>query len=116
MTSAEYTATLSNTFAAEHGRTRFKEFLTIPFPYVEPEHIKVFVDGVETTNFELHTPTTLKLNETFPVNELPVTVRIERVTTLEKLTKFSPGTSIRAEDLNKNFEAVVLRFEELSNP
>ena len=109
------TATLNNTVQAIPGETRLTEYIPISFPYVSKSDIHVFVGGVETNNYEWKTASSIELKETFQVTELPVSIRVERVTTVD-LPEFYPGSSIRAEDLNTSFETIKLRLEELSQP
>ncbi len=72
------------------------------FPYIEETDVKVSLDGVITTAYSLANATTVEF-VTAPANG--VAIRIYRDTSVdEPKAVFYPGSAIRAQDLNDNFE------------
>jgi hypothetical protein len=71
------------------------------FPYLDETHIKVSLDGVNTTAYTLANATTIQLATPAAAG---VSVRIYRSTDIDNLEAvFYPGSSIKASDLNDNF-------------
>ena len=72
------------------------------FPYLETSDINASIDGVDTTEYTLVNATTVQFN-TAPAASSAV--RIYRTTDVtEVAATFFPGSAIRAQDLNTNFE------------
>ena len=91
-------STIENTYVSD-GTTVLYSFT---FPYIEVADVKVSLNGLDTTEFTLANATTVELNEA-PANG--VAIRIYRDTTVnEPKAIFFPGSAIRAQDLNDNFE------------
>ena len=75
---------------------------TFTFEYIDEDDIKVSLDDVVTTAYSFANATTI-LFDSAPA--LDVAIRIYRDTNVDSLkTTFFAGSSIRAQDLNKNFE------------
>ena len=80
------------------------------FPYIETDHIKVSLDGQPTTAYTLANATQVQMNVA-PAQG--VTVRIYRQTSGDSLqATFYPGSAIRAQDLNDDFEQVLFIAQE----
>lgn len=80
-------------YIADGSTTTF----TIPFNYLNPDHIKVFVDGVDTT-FSFNTAQMVSLAE--PPGQ-GVTVRLARFTDIEnRIVDFSDGAVLSEADLD----------------
>ena len=93
-------ATTENNYTGNGTQTSY----TFSFPYIKKEDVRVTLDTIGTTNFTIqdNTPTQIDFN-TAPGSG--VAIRIFRVTdTSTTSAAFFPGSSIRAQDLNKNFE------------
>ena len=76
----------------------------LTFEYIDETDVKVSLDGVvqETTAYSFANATTI-LFDTAPAND--VEIRIYRDTNVDELkSTFFAGSSIRAQDLNQNFE------------
>ena len=72
------------------------------FPYINEADVKVSYNGLDTTEYTLANATTVELDAA-PVNG--VSIRIYRSTPTDNITaEFFPGSAIRAQDLNANFE------------
>jgi hypothetical protein len=83
------------------------------FPYLEESDIFVSVDGTDTTAYTLPNPTTISFN-TAPANG--ASIRIYRSTNIDALdAEFYPGSSIRAQDLNGNFDQTLYVVQEVRN-
>ena len=103
---------------------------TFPFPYHVPGDIRValwnnvtqdYTDLVYQTDWEFDNATTVKLTVAPPAppTQLHATdpdvynVKVYRTTDIDPLdATFNPGSAIRAEDLNNNFEQLRLAIEE----
>lgn len=80
------------------------------FPYIEQDDIKVSLDGQPTTEYTLANATTVQMNV---APSSGVTVRIYRQTSGDALqATFYPGSAIRAQDLNDDFEQVLFIAQE----
>jgi len=91
-------ATTQNLYTGNGSTTSY----SFTFEYIEPADIKVSLDGVDTTAYTLPNATTVQFT-TAPANG--VAIRIYRFSNRETLqATFYPGSSIRAEDLNDNFQ------------
>ena len=72
------------------------------FPYINEADVKVSLNQLDTTAFTLANATTVELDEA-PVSG--VSIRIYRSTPTDAISaEFFPGSAIRAQDLNANFE------------
>jgi hypothetical protein len=90
-------ATTENIYTGDGATVLF----SFTFPYLDESHIKVSVNGVDTTAYTLANATTVQMNSA-PANG--ATVRIYRETNIDNLSAtFYPGSAIRASDLNNNF-------------
>jgi hypothetical protein len=84
---------------------------TFTFPYLERTHVKVALNGSLITAFTFDNDTTIRFN-TAPANG--VIIEIFRQTPTDELQAvFSPGSAIRAEDLNDDFTQALYVFQEL---
>ena len=82
----------------------------ITFEYIDSSHIKVSINGVETTEYILANATQIQFN-TAPASG--ATVRIERVTPSDSLNhEFFSGSAIKAKNLNENFEQTLFIVQE----
>ena len=80
------------------------------FPYIETSHVKVSLDGVDTTEYFLANATTVEF-DTAPADQ--VAIKIYRNTDIENVSAaFFPGSAIRAQDLNDNFEQSLFVVQE----
>jgi hypothetical protein len=90
-------ATTQNTFTGNGSTVLF----SFTFPYLDESHIKVSLNGSNTTAYTLANATTIQMN-TAPANG--VAIRVYRETELVDLNStFFSGSAIRAQDLNDNF-------------
>ena len=90
-------ATIENTYTGDGSTTNF----SFTFEYLEQSDVKASLDGTSTTAFTFANATTLSFT-TAPANG--VAVRIFRDTDVDTLkATFFPGSAIKAEDLNNNF-------------
>jgi hypothetical protein len=91
-------ATTQNTYTGNGSTTNY----SFTFPYLKTTDIKVSLDAVVTTAYSLPNATTIDFS-TAPANG--VVIRIYRDTNVDVLeATFNPGSAIKAEDLNNNFE------------
>ena len=82
------------------------------FPYLNTSDIKVLLDNVETTDFTFATATAIEFN-TAPASG--VDIQIRRETEFDNVSaQFQPGSVIRAQDLNENFEQSLYVLQEVS--
>ena len=102
-------ATTQNTYTGNGSTTSY----SITFEYLNEDDIKVSLDGVVTTAYSLSNATTV-LFDTAPASD--VLIRIYRNTDVDSLkTTFFAGSSIRAQDLNRNFEQNNYAVQEIKN-
>jgi len=88
------------------GTTQFN----FQFEYANQTDVKVSLDGVDTIAYTFANATTIQLN-TAPADG--VVVRIYRVTDNDNVrAEFYPGSAIRAQDLNNNFEQILYVTQE----
>ncbi len=93
-------ATTENNYTGNGIKTSY----LFSFPYIKKEDVRVTLNTLGSTDFTIqdNTPTQIDFN-TAPGSG--VAIRIFRVTdTTATSATFFPGSSIRAQDLNKNFE------------
>lgn len=80
------------------------------FPYIDESDVKVSLDGTETTAYSLANATTVQLDSA-PANG--VAIRIFRQTSDASIkATFFPGSAVRAQDLNDNFEQTLFVVQE----
>jgi hypothetical protein len=102
-------AVTENTYTG-NGSTVLYSFT---FPYLAATDIKVSINGVLTTAYTLANATTIQFN-TAPSNG--AAIRIYRSTSdAAKRATFFPGSSIRAADLNEDFDQVLYIAQETAN-
>ena len=90
-------ATIENTYTGDGSTTNF----SFTFEYLEQSDVKASLDGTATTAFTFANATTLSFT-TAPGSG--VAIRIFRDTDIDTLkATFFPGSAIKAEDLNNNF-------------
>jgi len=83
------------------------------FPYIEEDDIYITLDGTLTTEYTLANATTIEFN-TAPTTG--VAIRIYRLTDIDEVTAtFFPGSAIRAQDLNADFEQTLYVAQEARN-
>jgi len=86
---------------------------TFPFEYITKDDVKVSINDVNTTAYTYANDTTIQMNSA------PITgqrLRIYRLTDVDDLkATFASGSSIRAVDLNNNFQQNNFAVEELRN-
>ncbi len=98
--------TIENTYVGD-GTTVLYSFT---FEYIEPTDIEVSLDSVITTEWTFANATTVEFN-TAPGDG--VNIRIYRNTTVTSPKAiFFPGSAIRAQDLNDNFEQILYVTQE----
>lgn len=91
-------AVTQNTYTGDGSTVLF----SFTFPYLETTDIKVSLDGVDTTAYSLANATQIQFNAA-PSNG--AAIRIYRRTSDDSLAStFYPGSSIRSQDLNLNFQ------------
>ena len=95
-----------NTYVSDGTTTEY----SITFEYINTEDVKVSIDEQDTTEWEFIDPVTIDLNEAPPEGE---NIRIYRRTNVDSLAnEFFPGSAIRADDLNEDFEQVLFVSQE----
>ena len=96
------------TYTGDGNLTQF----TFPFEYLNQSDVKVSLDEVVTTAYTFANATTIEFNAA-PANG--VAIRIYRVTDTTALNAtFFAGSSIRAQDLNNNFEQSLYVAQEVT--
>ncbi len=100
------TTTTENLYVGD-GSTVLYSFT---FPYIETVDIKVSLDGLDTTAYTLANATTVELDA---APNTGVSIRIYRQTPTDSISaQFFPGSAIRAQDLNDNFEQALYVVQE----
>jgi len=104
-------ATTENTYTGNGTQTSY----TFSFPYIKKEDVKVTLDNIGTTAFTINdnTPTQVDFNVA-PGNTVAIRIFRETDTTATSST-FFPGSAIRAQDLNRNFEQALFIGQEEEN-
>jgi hypothetical protein len=99
-------AITSNTYTGNGSNKLF----SITFPYLETSDVDVYLNGVLQTAYSFANATTIEF-VTAPANG--VTVILRRTTNKETLNStFFPGSSIKAADLNENFDQLLYISQE----
>ena len=102
-------ATTHNLYTGDGSTVLF----SFTFPYLEDADVKVSLDGVNTISYSLANATTVEFNTAPGVGEV---IRIYRDTGAEvPAATFYKGSSIRAGDLNDNFDQTLYIAQELQN-
>jgi len=102
-------AITQNTYTGDGTTVLF----SFTFPYLKTTDIKVSLDSSETIAYTLANATTIQFN-TAPANG--VAIRIYRDTDDTDLdAEFFPGSAIRSQDLNDNFDKVLYIAQETKN-
>lgn len=102
-------AVTQNTYTG-NGSTVLYSFT---FPYLDPSHIKIEINGTLTTAYTLANATTVQFNSA-PADG--AAIRIYRQTGTSQLqSTFFPGSSIRSQDLNDNFQQSLYVAQETEN-
>src|SRR5210317_1277757 len=86
---------------------------TFPFEYITKDDVKVSLNDVDTSEYTYANATTIQFNSA-PADQ--TRIRIYRYTNVDDLkATFSSGSSIRAKDLNDNFQQNNFAVEEIRN-
>jgi hypothetical protein len=102
-------ATTSNTYTGNGSNKLF----SITFPYLETTDVDVYLNGTLQTAYTFANATTIEFT-TAPANG--ATVLLKRTTDDANLqATFFPGSSIKASDLNLDFDQVLYIAQETSN-
>ena len=99
-------ATTTESFTSGAGQVLF------PFTiqYLTQSDLKVAIDGTDTTAFTFANATTIQLNAA-PTTGSQIVIR--RETDVDNIdSQFFPGSSIRAQDLNDNFQQLLFSAQE----
>ena len=89
--------------------------ITLPW-FTDKDSLKVTVNGIPSSDFTFREPNNLQLELVFDINSLPVNVVIARDTQTEVLPcEFYPGSNIRAQDLNANFQYLLELIKEIKS-
>ena len=104
-------ATTENNYTGNGTLTSY----AFSFPYIKKEDVRVTLDEIGTTDFTINdnTPTQIDFN-TAPGNNVAIRIFRETDTTATSST-FFPGSAIRAQDLNRNFEQSLFIGQEEAN-
>ena len=99
-------AVTQNTYTGNGSTVIF----SFTFPYLDTTDIKVSLNGAITTAYTLASATTVQMNAAPAVG---VAIRIYRDTDIDDTSAtFFPGSSIRSEDLNQNFDQILYASQE----
>ena len=99
------------------------KLFTFPFQYIEPEDVDVYLWNFTTKSYDLQATntwsfanaTTIEFNTAPPVPTDPAIFNIKIARSTEVSTPaavFYPGSAIRAQDLNDNFEQILFVSQE----
>jgi len=90
-----------------------KVLFPFPFEYITKDDVKVSINDVETTEYTYANDTTIQLNSALTQGQ---ELRIYRYTAIDDLkATFASGSSIRAKDLNDNFQQNNFAVQEIRN-
>jgi len=102
-------AVTENFFTGDGSTTSY----VLTFEYIDEDDVKVSLDGSITTAYSFANATTILFNSA-PASG--VAIRIYRDTDIDELkSTFFAGSSIRAQDLNQNFEQNNFAVQEIKN-
>ena len=102
-------AVTQNTYTGD-GSTVLYNFT---FPYLATTDIKVKLDGVDTTAYTLANATTVQMNSA-PASAAKIIIYRNTDNDNKKAT-FYPGSAIKAEDLNNNYDQILYTVQEVDN-
>lgn len=86
--------------------------ITLPW-FTDKESLKVTVNGIPSLDFTFREPNNLELGLVFDIDSLPVNIVVSRDTqTAVFPCEFTPGSAIRAQDLNANFQYLLELIKE----
>ena len=102
-------AVTQNTYTGNGSTTNF----SFTFPYIRNADVKAKIDGITTTAFTLANATTVSFN-TAPANGTNIII-FRDTDNDSKTSTFFAGSSIKAEDLNNNFDQVLFTAQEVDN-
>jgi len=104
-------ATTQNTYTANGSTTNF----SFTFTYLASTDVKVKINGTtqNTTEYTLANATTVQMN-TAPSNGAVVMIFRDTNNDSKKAT-FYPGSAIKAEDLNNDFDQILYTAQEVDN-
>jgi len=102
-------AVTQNTYTG-NGSTVLYSFT---FPYLATTDVKVKLDGVDTTAYTLANATTVQMNSA-PSNGAKIIIYRNTDNDNKKAT-FYPGSAIKAEDLNNNYDQILYTVQEVDN-
>src|SRR5210317_1089455 len=86
---------------------------TFPFEYITKDDVKVSLNDVDTNAYTYANATTIQFTSAPVLNDR---IRIYRFTNVDNLkATFASGSSIRAVDLNNNFQQNNFAVEEIRN-
>ena len=102
-------AVVSNSYTGNGSTTTY----SFTFPYLNTADVKVKVNGTtqNTTSYTLPTATTLQFN-TAPSNGSTILIFRDTDNDAKKAT-FYPGSAIKAEDLNNDFDQILYTAQEV---
>jgi len=102
-------AVVSNSYTGNGSTTTY----SFTFPYLNTADVKVKVNGTtqNTTSYTLPTATTLQFN-TAPSNGSTILIFRDTNNDAKKAT-FYPGSAIKAEDLNNDFDQILYTAQEV---
>ena len=102
-------AVTQNTYTGNGSTTNF----SFTFPYIRNADVKAKINGITTTAFTLANATTVSFT-TAPANGTNIII-FRDTDNDEKTATFFAGSSIKAEDLNNNFDQVLFTAQEVDN-
>lgn len=102
-------AVTQNTYTGNGSTVLF----SFTFPYIDTADIKVSLNGTLTTAYTLANATTIQFN-TAPGNGAAIRIYRQTSSTLPT-AEFFPGSAIRSQDLNQNFQQVLYVSQETEN-
>ena len=102
-------AVTQNTYTG-NGNTVLYSFT---FPYLATTDVKVKLNGSDTTAYSLANATTVQMN-TAPANGDKIIIYRNTDNDNKKAT-FYPGSAIKAEDLNDNYDQILYTVQEVDN-
>jgi len=104
-------ATTENNYTGDGTTTSY----SFSFPYIKKEDVKVTLNDIGTTAFTINDNTPTQVDFTVaPANGAAIRIYRETDTTATSST-FFPGSAIRAQDLNRNFEQSLFIGQEEEN-
>jgi hypothetical protein len=107
-------ATTSNTYTQPNGSTN--KLFSITFPYLETTDVDVYLNGTLqtiTTQYSFANATTIEFVTAPPSGAVVLLDRSTDDTTLQ--ATFFPGSSIKAADLNADFDQTLYVVQEINN-